>query len=265
MRKTVILTVNVHGLGPEAAEAPEAGLFGRFAHGRYTYRIGLWRLLDSLAAQRVKATFFWPVFEAERCRALLERCLADGHEVAAHGNAFEDHAGLGDGEAALLETAHARLAALSGIEPKGFRSPTGTLSPATISILDRLGYAYDSSFLDDDAPYSLAGDGGPRMVELPFAEGLADATHFRRRLTQARAEAFLVEELDALIDADSYACVTLHPRADLGVGRAARLLMLERLIARIRDRHGAALRLCREVAEECRQGGSVIWDGRPRS
>ena len=264
MSPTVILTVNVHGVGPEAATLPEAELFGRFAHGRYTYRVGLRRVLDMLAKQKVRATFFWPVFEAERCRALLERCLADGHEVAAHGNAFEDHAKLGVEEALLLETAHARLTALAGIEPRGFRSATGTLSPKTIGILDRLGYAYDSSFVDDDAPYGLAADGGPHMVELPFAEGLSDATHFRRRLAQDRAEAFFVEELDALVPVESYACLTLHPRADIGVGRAARLVMVERLIARVRERHGASFALCREVAATCRAGDGVTWNGKRR-
>jgi peptidoglycan-N-acetylglucosamine deacetylase len=264
MTGIVLLTVNVHGIGPEAAEMPEAELFGRFAHGRYTYRVGLRRLLDMLGTAKVKATFFWPVFEAERCRALLERCLADGHEVAAHGNAFEDHAKLGDQEAALLEKAHARLTALAGVAPLGFRSATGSLSPATIGILDRLGYAYDSSFLDDDAPYSLARDGGPRMVELPYAEGLSDATHFRRRLAQDRAEAFFVEELDALVEADGFACLTLHPRADIGVGRAARLIMVERLLTRIRDKHRATLRLCRDVALACRQDGTVVWNGTTR-
>ncbi len=45
MTRTFLITVNVHGLGPEAAEAPGAALYGRFAHGGYAYRIGLDRLL----------------------------------------------------------------------------------------------------------------------------------------------------------------------------------------------------------------------------
>lgn len=244
-----LVTVNVHGLGPEAATAPEEELFGRLAHGRYTYRIGLARLLDSLRRSEIRATFFWPVFEAERCRALLERCLADGHEVASHGLAFEDHIGLGDREDAVLEEAQARLAALCGTAPVGFRAPTGTLSARTIPILRRLGYRYDSSFIDDDAPYPLDGDGGAGMVELPVSEGLTDATHFGRRMTQSRAEAFLIEAWDALLATAGYACLTLHPRADLGVGRAARIAMIERLFERARER-GSDFRLCRDVAAE---------------
>ena len=253
MTRTTLVTVNVHGVGPEAASAPEDELFGKLAHGRYTYRIGLARLMESLRRCEIRATFFWPVFEAERCRALLERCLADGHEVAAHGLAFEDHSGLGDREDAVLEQAHARLTELAGTAPVGFRAPTGTLSLRTIPILRRLGYRYDSSFVDDDAPYALDGDGGAGMVELPVSEGLTDATHFGRRMTQSRAEAFLVEAWDALLATDGYACLTLHPRADLGVGRAARLVMVERLFDRAR-RQGSDFRLCRDVAAAAHAG-----------
>jgi peptidoglycan-N-acetylglucosamine deacetylase len=247
--RVALLTVNVHGLGPEAATVPEEDLFGRLAHGRYTYRVGLSRLLDMLRRANVSATFFWPVFEAERCQPLLERCLAEGHEVASHGNAFEDHATLGEREAEVLQAAHERLTAIAGTAPIGFRSPTGTLSPATIGLLGRLGYRYDSSFLDDDVPYSLKSHGSPGMVELPWSEGLCDATHFRRRLTQRRAEAFVVEELDAMVDTSGLPCLTFHPRADVGVGRTARLAIVERLIDRARIRHGVIFRLCRDVAE----------------
>jgi hypothetical protein len=66
-------------------------------------------------------------------------------------------------------------------------------------------------------------------------------------MTQSRARAFLVEAWGALLATDGYACLTLHPRADLGVGRAARLAMVERLFDRAR-RQGSDFRLCRDVA-----------------
>jgi peptidoglycan/xylan/chitin deacetylase (PgdA/CDA1 family) len=252
MSRALLLTVNVHGVGPEAASQPEADLFGRDAHGKYTYRIGLERLLDALRAFGLPATLFWPSGEAQRMPALFERCLRDGHEVASHGRAFEDHAGLGAAEDAVIEEAHHELTRLAGTPPLGFRSPTGTLSERTIPILQRLGYRYDSSFLDDDAPYSLAGDGGPAMIELPVSEALIDATHFRRRVTQDRAEALMSEELGALLAVDGYACLTFHPRADIGIGRAARLPILERLV-RLAGTQGATPCLCRDAAERTRQ------------
>lgn len=266
MSRTVALTVNVHGIGPEAATEPASALFGRFAHGSYAYHRGLTRLLDALKAASVPATFFWPSSEAARCPALLERCLAEGHEIASHGRAFEDHMALDTAEeAALIEEAHAALTARCGTAPAGFRAPTGTVSAATFAVLHRLGYRYDSSNVDDDAPYALAADGAPGLVELPLSEGLTDATHFRRRLTQSRAEAFLTEELDALLPADGFACITLHPRSDIGLAREARLPVLFRLIDRARRVHGAEFRLCRDIAAATlRPDGGVSWNGKDR-
>jgi peptidoglycan/xylan/chitin deacetylase (PgdA/CDA1 family) len=250
MTGTLLLTVNVHGLGPEAtAENTDADtLFGRFGHGRYAYKIGLARLLDAFREADAKATFFWPSSEALRVPKLLERCLAEGHEIAAHGRAFEDHSKLPEAEEAdLLGEAHETLTRLAGTVPVGFRSPNGTMSTNTLRLLRDLGYLYDSSALDDDVPYPLVEDGAPGMIELPWSEGLSDATHFRRRLTQDRAELFLTEELDALMPVGNYACLTLHPRGDLGLSRAARLPILHRLIERARNA-GLVTRRCRDEA-----------------
>jgi peptidoglycan/xylan/chitin deacetylase (PgdA/CDA1 family) len=255
---TLLVTVNVHGLGPEAASEkvdPEA-LYGRLAHGRYAYRIGLARLLDAFVEFDIKATLFWPSREARVMPELFERSLEEGHEIANHGRAFEDHMRLSaDEEADIIGESHEALTRLSGAAPKGFRAPTGTLSDRTIGLLAGLGYTYDSSFVDDDAPYPLAADGGASMIELPWSEGLSDATHFSRRLTQDRAEAFLTEEFDALAAVDGYACLTLHPRADIGLARTARLPILRRLLERAR---GAGLKpaLCRDLAEAVKTRGS---------
>ena len=94
------------------------------------------------------------------------------------------------------------------------------------------------------------------MVELPISEGLTDATHFRRRVTQDRAEELMREELSALLAVDGYACLTFHPRADIGVGRAARLPLIERL-ARLAEEQGARPGLCSRVAEKIHAAGAA--------
>lgn len=231
MPRTVLLTINVHGTGPEAVRSPGSALYGRDAHGRYSYGGGLARVLDMLRRQNLRATFFWPVCEAEQAGALLERCLREGHEIASHGNAFEDLAGLDrDRQAELLERARDRLAALTGVRPAGFRQTWGSFTADTFPLLGSLGYRYDSSAFDDDMPYLLSEDGAGDMVELPWSEGLCDASHFGRRVTQDRALAHFKEQAEALLEVAGYACLTLHPRADYGVGRAARLTMVEALL-----------------------------------
>lgn len=71
----------------------------------------------------------------------------------------------------------------------------------------------------------------------------------------------MIEALDALLATDGYACITLHPRADLGIGRAARITMIERLFERAR-RLGNGFQLRREVAAASgRQSGSGATSG----
>lgn len=251
MTVRIALTVNVHGVGPEAVETPESELFARFAHGRYAYTVGLARLLDLFERRGLMATFFWPVSEAKRAPRWFEACLKAGHEIGAHGLAFEDLMTMErPAEEDLLARMTEELTRLAGTKPKGFRSATGTLSYATLPILARLGYRYDASFIDDDAPYALDGDGAPGLIELPWFEGLSDAYHFGRRLTQARAEVIMTEELDALLPVAGYGALVLHPRSDIGAARAARLVMIERLIARAETRFGARFATCAEIAAE---------------
>jgi hypothetical protein len=98
----------------------------------------------------------------------------------------------------------------------------------------------------------LSPSGAPRS-DLP-ATGRAGRL-FRRE--QSRAEAFVIEAWDALLATDGYACITLHPRADLGIGRAARITMIERA-----RRLGSGFRLCREAAAESgRRPGSGAASG----
>ena len=245
MSGALLVTVNVVGLGPERAETGGGPLFGRFAHGGYTARIGLARLLDALRDRGVCATFFWPSSEAVAMPALFARCLNEGHEIGCHDRAFEDHAGLAAAaERELLEEAHATLTRLAGAPPRGFRAPGGTLSHATLPCLAALGYRYDSSSVDDDAPYDLDDHGGTAMRELPWSEGLCDATHFSQRATQDRAELMMTEDMEARLPLTGYACLTLHPRADLGLARAARLPVLRRLLDRAAALGARPMRCC---------------------
>lgn len=249
-KAVMVITVNVHGTGPERVDTPEVALHGKLAHGRYTYRAGLPRLLDMLRHHDIAATFFWPTFEAEQAPALLARCLAEGHEVASQGLAFEDLAQLGDRERAVLQQARDRLAALTGTLPRGFRQTSSGFSAYTLSILRDLGYQYDSSGFDDDRPYALTAEGCHGMIELPWSEGLNDSYYFGRRVTQDRAYAHMAEQAEALLAADGYACLTLHPRADLGVGRAARLQMVERLLCHLHSKFQLRFATCASVASQ---------------
>ncbi|MDP0929679.1 polysaccharide deacetylase family protein [Paracoccus onubensis] len=242
MRKIIALTIDVHGIGPEAAAMSEDSLVGRFGHGRYSYNIGIANLLNFLALQGVKATFFWPAAEMVRVPELFDRCVAEGHEIGSSGWGFEDLSVLTEvEEMALLRKAHSVLCSRAGHQIVGFRSATGSLSHATLPILKSLGYRYDSSFIDDDSPYCLAEFEASGMLELPIAEGLEAANHFRRNVPQGRAEGLFDETLDGLLTSGDFACMTLNTRGDIGVGRKARLAMVARVLKRARNHFDASI------------------------
>ena len=211
------------------------------------------RLLKLFGDEKVKATFFVPGLEAERHPALIREIRSEGHETAANGYHLEDHSKLGDRELDTLKRAHAALSDCTGEAPVGWRAPEGMLSADTLGHLASLGYLYDSSFQDDDFPYPLDADGGNGMIEIPQNQTLIDQTLFSIKMPDVRVYKNWVEEYDGLNREGCFACLTLHPRQDYGVGRAPRMLMLGDFIRHTRSGpRPASFKTCREVAEMAR-------------
>lgn len=240
------LTVNVHGTSVERRAIGSGSLLGRFSYGRYGANVGNGRLLEMFRQLDLKATFFVPAYEAESDPALIDVLMADGHEVAAHGFAMEDYSRLGDEEFDLLARAHEVLTRMTGTAPIGWRAPEGRMSTATLSYLSRLGYRYDSSFQDDDFPYSLSPDGGGSMVELPQNPMMIDATIYRAWQTHDRLAKHWTEEFDAAADEDCFMCLTLHGRSDYGSGRASRVAVVKSFLAAVLDR-GIPIKRCADM------------------
>ena len=111
--------------------------------------VGMNSVLDVLAANDARATFFFLGWVAERRPDLVLRVHEAGHEVASHGY---DHRFIGDvGQEGIEEhlgrTEEAILSA--GVpRPVGFRASTFTINRDTFWALEALasrGYHYDSS------------------------------------------------------------------------------------------------------------------------
>ncbi|MBP0495910.1 polysaccharide deacetylase family protein [Pararoseomonas indoligenes] len=245
------VTVDLQLESRDLREIGPDGLHGRFSYGRYGARVGVRRLLDLLAAHRIPATFFVPGSEAERHPAMIEAILADGHEIAAHGWAMEDPAGLGAEEPALLERAHAALSRTAGTAPTGWRTPTGTMTPETLRLLAGLGYRYDSSHQDDDRPYVHILKDGVRIAEIPRSEVLDDATFHAVHMPHDTLERAWREEFDALVaEGEGLPCLTLNPRGDRGSGRGSRIAAVDRFLARAAEVPGLRFRTARAIAED---------------
>ncbi|MBX3602841.1 MAG: polysaccharide deacetylase family protein [Rubrivivax sp.] len=97
-------------------------------------------LLDLLAAEGVRATFFVIAERAAAQRALLRRIVAAGHSVQNHSLHHRHHFSLLGPRALAREIAgaQARLADLSGQRPHCFRAPAGLRNPFLDPVLHRL-------------------------------------------------------------------------------------------------------------------------------
>ena len=107
------------------------------------------RILDLLAAQDTKATFFTLGWIAERYPQLVRRIVADGHELASHGYGHERASDLS--EAAFLDDisrSKALLEDLGGVEVRGYRAPSFSIGTGNLWAYDclaRAHYRYSSS------------------------------------------------------------------------------------------------------------------------
>jgi len=244
----VLVTVNFDADSVDLHECREENLYGRFSYGRYGMRAGLSRILEALSATGTQATFFIPGLDAERQPAQVEAVLAGGHEIGARGHAFEDFSALGEREPEVLERAHAALVKATGRAPAGFRAPRGLMSPATLSHLASMGYAYDATFEDDDWPYIVETGDGRELVEIPAFEPLRDSTFYEPRHSHMRVAKVWREEFDAQYAEGALVTLSIHPRGDYGSGRPPRARVVQDFIEYAAAKPGVTFMTCGALA-----------------
>jgi len=98
------------------------------------------RLLDTLAALGVKATFFVVGAKVERYPAIVERIVAEGHELGNHTYTHR-YLPLARSQSVLDELGRtdAAIAAITGAPPRLARPPYGGRSPRNVSAFARAG------------------------------------------------------------------------------------------------------------------------------
>ncbi|HEY3694758.1 polysaccharide deacetylase [Phenylobacterium sp.] len=235
--------------------------------------VGTERLLALTARESIATTWFVPGHTIESYPASCEAVLAGGHEIGHHGWTHRPPASLGsreEEEAELVRGIEA-IHGLSGQAPRGYRSPSWDLSEHSIGLLLQHGFAYDSSLMGHDyLPYQARdGDAAPLeapmtfgpdtpLVEMPISWSLDDYPAFefsssRNGVLPGLMNADLVLQ-NWLADFGYMAreydwgvlTYTFHPHV---IGRGHRMLMLERLIASLRDGGATFVTMERAVAE----------------
>ncbi len=222
---------------------------------RYGPKVGVPRILDLLAEKKVKASFFVPGYTAEQYPKLVKRIHEEGHEIGVHGYIHHKPSDLDDleEEAALVKTCQI-LKEITGEKPVGYRAPWWDLKQSSPALLARHGMQYDSSLMDDDAPYTLSTDSGS-LVEIPVHWTNDDWEQFAFTVdpptgggvieTCEKAFQLWKEEFEGLYHYNSAFILTMHPEI---IGRPARLLMLGRLIDHIQSYEEVWLTTCGEIA-----------------
>lgn len=245
MTTCVAITVDVDGEAglPDGGRGYERRLSSR-SERLFGLRRGLPRILDLLADAHATATFFIPGVTAERHAAALEGILDARHEIALHGHTHRRLDAMSEAEQrADLDHGLTALTALTGATPEGYRAPCWELTPDTLRLLGERGFAYDSSLMGDDRPYTVRA--GPReIIELPVHWTLDDAPHFAAGGDPESLSRIWCHEL-ALAAAEARALtITVHPEI---IGRPHRLAVLRRVLAAASDA-GCAIRPLAAIA-----------------
>ena len=245
-------------LGAFKVDTPSA--LSRGAYGAFE---GVPRILKLLAKYGLPATFFIPGDTCDRHPEVSRSIVAAGHEVGHHGYLHEaPHVLTPDEERTMIERGLDALDRITGIRPRGYRSPSWELSKATFGLLAEYGFEYDASQLAMDRPYWVT-DAGTRtnLVEVPSAWELCDSSHFLFAYNPvylmglsgpSKVEEIWREDFDGAYEEGGDGCyvLTMHPQI---IGRHHRMQMLERVVNHIRERDDVWFAQMGEIADDFRR------------
>lgn len=231
------------------------------SQGAYGWKVGTGRILDLLDRYGIKTTFFIPGLVIDQRPALMEDILKRGHEIAHHSYSHAWIVNLTpEQEREEMEKGIASIKRVSGLAPRGWRSPAAEISPITMPMLVENGFSYSSNFWDDDSPY-LHDVGGKQtdIVELPFRWVLDDAPFFQYSIVlpgrTMQAPSAVLEawklEFDTLYAEDRMMMIGMHPQL---IGQPSRLKVLEGLIEHALQHKNVWIGRCDEMVDDMRPG-----------
>jgi peptidoglycan/xylan/chitin deacetylase (PgdA/CDA1 family) len=227
------------------------------SRGEYGARVGLPRVLGLLRRHDVPASFFIPAMSMELHPEMVPAIQAAGHhEIGFHSYAHENPLALtAREEQAVYEKGLALFEKHVGEKPRGFRSAAWDLTPATIGIVESLGFVYDSSLMADDRPYRLVANGRPSgLVELPVEWILDDWPYFQLDWADGPVALRNAEdvlsiwrgEFDGAYEEGTLFLLTMHPQV---IGHRYRMRMLDELITYMKSQPGVWFATHADIAD----------------
>lgn len=137
------------------------------SHYEYGSRVGHWRLLNILRECGIPATYFAVSGALEKHPDAARSIVDAGHEVVSHGARWIDYDTVDEAtERAHMVRSIDSLERLCGVRPAG--SYTGRVSAKTRSLVQQLGFQYDSDDYSDDLPFWTPVNGRQHLV-LPYS------------------------------------------------------------------------------------------------
>ena len=211
------------------------------------------RILKLLAGNDIPSTWFIPGHTIESYPSCVGAVHRAGHEIGHHGWTHRIPATMSpEEEEAELVRGIETIERLTGARPRGYRSPSWDLSPVTLDLLLKHGFAYDSSMMGHDySPYQArAGDvvslqepmrfgADTALVEMPISWSLDDFPVFE---FSTRPNGILPGNMNARLAVENWInefrymrkheswgvlTYTFHPHV---IGRGHRMFMLEHMI-----------------------------------
>ena len=212
---------------------------------------GVPRILAMLDRHQIPATFFVTGVDAMLHPDMLEAIQKSGrHEIGVHGWIHETPTRLtAEEEERLLDRAIEYLTKVTGKRPVGYRAPSWAFSAATLDLIQKKGFLYDSSLQALDEPYEILSRGKPTgIVELPIDWTLTE-TPFLGQNGRMPNPAFLYQlykdEFDGAYEERTMFVLTLHPYLS---GHRAPMRHLEQFVTYMKSKPGVWFATTAEIA-----------------
>lgn len=215
----------------------------------YGARVGIWRLIDVLDRQGIRASALLNSDAGERYPRIVEAGRERGWAWLAHGrsNSIPQTGMAEDEERAFLAGILDSIEKTTGRRPRGWLSPGLTETFATPRLLAELGVGYLLDWTNDDQPYAL---NVPGLRSVPYTLELADTHLFHLKSMTGPDYVQVVRDQFDQLYADSAAggrvmALSLHPYVS---GQAFRVKYVEQALAYIVNHPGVWVTTSDEIA-----------------
>ena len=172
--------------------------YAMLSHREYGHRVGIFRVLDALERQGVKATVAMDSLTAEHYPYLVDHCQKRGCEIIGHGISVSRMitSDMSEQEERdYIRTSVEALKRATGSAPEGWLGPEYGESSRTPQLLAQAGIRYVCDWANDEQPYPLKSPAGelhslPIMLELDDVNALWDRRVDIDRYGQLLKDAF---------------------------------------------------------------------------